>query len=266
MCRTALDPRDQSPDQGQVTLRADLAAQPQPCLDHHGQCHPHNATLFLDTAFIGWHLSEVPWLFNQVLVHCLTLSPGADPPCGDGPLVEPKRCHNRLPGTPMGEQGHDDDHGFCRGAQPIADRPCGRAEGFVARVTDEPLLLPRMDPDIALARLASGRTVPIGAKDGCGVHDGPPSGGVWKHCQDEVCLDPIFSTTSPHHDWVWSYHGLRVCGKLGIFTRTRMICPMSCHGAVSRVTASISRGCSARPAIRGSWCASAKTPWTRATA
>ena len=49
------------------------------------------------------------------------------------------------------------------------------------------------------------RTVPIGAKDGCGVHDGPPSGGVWKHCQDEVCLDPIFSTTSPHHDWVWSY-------------------------------------------------------------
>src|SRR5215471_21414672 len=174
MCRTALDPRDQSPDQGQVTLRADLAAQPQPCLDHHGQCHPHNATLFLDTAFIGWHLSEVPWLFNQVLVHCLTLSPGADPPCGDGPLVEPKRCHNRLPGTPMGEQGHDDDHGFCRGAQPIADRPCGRAEGFVARVTDEPLLLPRMDPDIALARLASGRTVPIGAEDGCGVHDGPP--------------------------------------------------------------------------------------------
>src|SRR5262249_22053129 len=23
-----------------------------------------------------------------------------------------------------------------------------------------------------------------------------------KHCQDEVCLDPVFSTTSPHHDWV----------------------------------------------------------------
>jgi hypothetical protein len=36
------------------------------------------------------------------------------------------------------------------------------AEGCVTRVTDEPLFLLRMDTDIALARLASGRTVPIG--------------------------------------------------------------------------------------------------------
>ena len=67
----------------------------------------------------------------------------------------------------------------------------------------------RKSQDFALARLASGRTVPIGAEDGGGVHDGPPSGGVWKHCQDAVCLDPIFSTTSPHHDWVWSYRANR---------------------------------------------------------
>ena len=45
----------------------------------------------------------------------------------------------------MGEQGHDDDHSFCRGTQPIEDRACGGAEGFVALMTDEPLLLPRMD-------------------------------------------------------------------------------------------------------------------------
>src|SRR2546429_4289495 len=37
----------------------------------------------------------------------------------------PKRRHNRLQGTPMGEQGHDDHHGLCRGAQPIED---GRSE------------------------------------------------------------------------------------------------------------------------------------------
>jgi hypothetical protein len=41
----------------------------------------------------------------------------------------------------MGQQGHDEDDGFCRGAQPIEDRACGGAEGFVALVTDEALLL-----------------------------------------------------------------------------------------------------------------------------
>src|SRR5262249_42582766 len=112
------------------------------------------------------------------LVHRLPLAPRAGPPSGDGPLVEPKSGHNRLHGTPMGQQGHHEAHRLGRGAQPIEDRTFGRAEGFVARVADEPLLLPRMDTDIALARLASGRTVPIGAEDGCGVHDGPPPDGA----------------------------------------------------------------------------------------
>src|SRR6266705_2312690 len=54
--------------------------------------------------------------------------------------------------------------------QPIEDRAFGGAEGFVALVADEPLLLPRMDTNIALARLASGRARQIGAKYRCGVH------------------------------------------------------------------------------------------------
>src|SRR5678815_2370627 len=64
------------------------------------------------------------------------------------------------------------------------------AEGFVTLVTDEPLFLLRMDTDMALARLASGRTVPIGAKCGCGVHDGPP-GVVWKHAKRSICGPPF---------------------------------------------------------------------------
>src|SRR6266702_8302746 len=91
----------------------------------------------------------------------------------------------------MGEQGHDDHHGLCRGAQPIEDGTFAGAEGFVTRVTDEPLFLLRMDTDIALARLASGRTVPIGAECGCGVHDGPP-GVVWKHAKRSI-FGPPFS-------------------------------------------------------------------------
>src|SRR5438132_1966057 len=57
-----------------------------------------------------------------------------------------------------------------RGAQPIEDGPCAGAEGFVTRVADEALLLLRMDTDIAHARLASGRAVPIGAKYRRGIH------------------------------------------------------------------------------------------------
>src|SRR2546422_2803373 len=136
----------------------------------------------------------------QLLLPALPLSTSAGPPSRYGPLVEPQSGHNRLHGTPMGEQGHDEDHRFCRGAQPIEDRACGRAEGFVARVTDEPLLLPRMDTDIALASLASGRTVPIGAEDGCGVHEDPPPGCAWKHCQEKYVWTPF--SLQLHHTTV----------------------------------------------------------------
>ena len=51
----------------------------------------------------------------------------------------------------MGEQGHHDDHGLCRGAQPIEGRtPFAGAEGLLTLVADEALLLARMDTDIAL--------------------------------------------------------------------------------------------------------------------
>ena len=163
LCRTAPDALNQPPDQGQVTLLTDLAAQPQARLDHHGQRHPHNAALFLDAQLIGLHLPQVTWLLDQILVHGLALTARAGPPSRDGALVESKRRHNGLHGTAMGQQGHDGDDGFCRGAQPIEDRAFSGTEGFVALVADEPLLLPRMDTNIALARLASGRARQIGA-------------------------------------------------------------------------------------------------------
>src|SRR5207247_4695138 len=188
-CRPAPHPFDQPADQGQITLLADLTAQPQTRLDHHGERHPHDAALFLDTEFIRLHLSQVPWLFDQVFVHHLTLSTRASPPISHRPLVKSKRRHNRLHGTAMGQQGHDEDDGFCRGAQPIEDRAFGGAEGFVARVTDEALLLARMDSDVALADMTSGRTVLVGAEYCRGVHDAPP-GCAWKTLPREVCLDP----------------------------------------------------------------------------
>src|SRR6516162_5997970 len=98
----------------------------------------------------------------------------------------------------MGEQGHDDHDRLCRSAQPIEDGAFACAEGCVTRMTDEPLLLLRMDTDIALAALASGRTVLVGAACRRGVHDAPP-GCAWKTLPREVCLDPrlLYNCTVP---------------------------------------------------------------------
>jgi len=126
----------------------------------------------------------------KALVHALALTARTGPPIRDGALVEPKRRHNGLHGTPMSEQGHDEDRGLCRGAQPIEDRACGGAEGFVALVADEPLLLPCMDADIAHASLASGMAVPIGADYSRGIHDAPP-GCAWKCAKRSMSGSPF---------------------------------------------------------------------------
>src|SRR5260370_38350049 len=126
-----------------------------------------------------------------MIVRGWALPASEGPPVSKLPSLNPKRGHNRLQGAPMGEQGHVDHLGLCRGAQPIEDGAFAGAEGFVTLVTDEPLFLLRMDTDIALARLASGRTVPLGAECGCGVHDGPP-GVVWKHAKRSI-FGPPFS-------------------------------------------------------------------------
>src|SRR5262245_15501113 len=104
----------------------------------------------------------------------------------------------------MGQQGHHEHHSLCRGAQPIEDGPCAGAEGCVTRVADEALLLLGMDTNIALAGLASGRAVLVGAECGRGVHDTPP-GYAWQHCHEKYVGTPVCFTTSPLHGLVQSY-------------------------------------------------------------
>src|SRR4029434_8483051 len=133
------------------------------------------------------------------------LTPRAGPPSSDRALIKAKRRHDGLHGTSMGQQGHNDDYSLGRGAQPIEDRTFCSAEGFVTRVADEPLLLPRMDTDIALADLASGMAVLIGAECSRGVHDDSP-GCAWKHCHEKYVWTPVFFATSLHHGLVWGYH------------------------------------------------------------
>jgi len=83
-----------------VAPLADLAAQPQARLDHHGQRHPDNATLFLDADLIGLHLPQVTWVLDQMLMHPLALPAQAGPPIHDGAFVEPKTATIASTGYP----------------------------------------------------------------------------------------------------------------------------------------------------------------------
>src|SRR5919197_415965 len=70
-----------------------------------------------------------------------------------------------------------------------------------------------MDTNIALAGLASGMAVLIGAECGRGVHDTPP-GCAWKHCHEKYVWTPVCFTTSPHHGLVQSYQAYGVKKKM----------------------------------------------------
>src|SRR6266581_9252592 len=72
--------------------------------------------------------------------------------------------------------------------------------------------------DIALASVASGRTVSIGAEDGCGVHDDPPPSCAWKHCQEKYVWTPF--SLQLHHTTV----GCGATGTLIVHTPTAIVC------------------------------------------
>ena len=76
-----------------------------------------------------------------MLLHGLALATGACPPIGHGPLVEPKRRHDGVQGTPMGEQGHHEDHGLRRRADPVEDGAFGGTEGLTAFFAEKALVL-----------------------------------------------------------------------------------------------------------------------------
>src|SRR5215510_2547995 len=119
-------------------------------------------------------MSQITWLLDQILLDRLPLLPCAGPPRCHRPLVEPEGSDDSLQRTTMREQCHHGYNQLSRRTQPVEDRAFRRREGFVALLTDKPLLLARVDTDIALADLASGRTCQVRAKYSRGVHAGSP--------------------------------------------------------------------------------------------
>ena len=74
----------------------------------------------------------------------------------------------------MGKQRDDQRHKVTRGAQTIKDGPGRCGKGLATLCADEAPVLARMDANIPLTGLASGRTRHIGAECRGGVHACPP--------------------------------------------------------------------------------------------
>ena len=182
---TATHPLHEAPNQGQVTVGADLTRQPQAGADHHRQGHPHNAPLGLDADLVGLHLPQVTRLLDQMLLYGLPLDPSACRPARHGPFVEAKGDDDRLQWTAMGEERDHKGHRLRRGPQVVQRRAFRHGKRFTARRAEEPRVLTRVDTNIALACLSSGRALQIRAEDDAGVHDCPP-GFAWEHTKRSI--------------------------------------------------------------------------------
>jgi hypothetical protein len=120
--------------------------------------------LFLDPQFVGLHLSEVVGLFDQMLLYRLALHAASRHPTCYRALVEAKRRDDGLRRTAVGEERQHARDRVSWGPQAVKRRAFGVCEGSMTLCTDKALVLARVDADIALANLASGRTRQIGAE------------------------------------------------------------------------------------------------------
>ena len=137
--------------------------------------HPDDATLGLDADLIGLDVPEIPGLLDQMLLHGLALVASTCLPRCDRPLVKPKGHDDRLQRAAVRQERQHERHGLGWRPQAVERRPFRRGEGLAALRADEAFVLARMDANIALAALASGRTRRIRAECGGGVHACPPS-------------------------------------------------------------------------------------------
>jgi hypothetical protein len=201
---TEADFLDQGRDQGQVALDRNHAAQPQAPLDHQGHGHPHHLALFFDTNLIGLHLTDFPWLLDQVFVHSLAVLPGPLVPVPDSSLIQAKGGNNRLHRAAMGQQRHHHRHHVLGFLQSVEWRPFRLRKRLAADVTDVTSFLPTMDTDLASSQSSSSGAVHIGAKYLLWVHHRNPS--LFLNFKG-LLMDPSFFNHSSLHDSLWSYPG-----------------------------------------------------------
>ena len=197
MQRAPTHPLDETTNKRQVTVGAHSSGEPQAGTDPQRQGHPDKAPLRLDADLVGLHLPQAPRVLDQMLMDRLPLDTSARQPTRHRPLVIAKCNDDRLQWTPVGTQCHDQADRLSRGPQAIQSCACRCAKRLVALRAQEALVLARVDANVTLACLSSGRARQIGAECGGGVHDDSPLPALLGSMPRRSMSGPSFSL-QPH--------------------------------------------------------------------
>jgi len=161
---TGADLFNQPGDQSAIAAMGNRPTQPQPGADHHGQGHPDDAALLLDSQFIHLHLTEIARRGNQSFMQSLAMPASALLPIGNGALIQGKGRDNGLPRAAVCQQSGHLRKAFIRVAQSVKRRAFGCGKGLAANRAFEAALLLRMNGDVAFFQSASSRASQIRTK------------------------------------------------------------------------------------------------------
>jgi N-acetylneuraminic acid mutarotase len=197
--RRATHPTHQAPDERQITIDREFAAEPQARTDHHGHRHPTDRALDSHPQLVGLHLPELSRLLDEVLVKALAVRASAREPRGDRAFVEAEGGDDGLKRAAVGQQGQDDRGRLGWRTQAIEDGPGPLGERRSALSADQAALVSRMHADVAFARLPPGRAVGVGAECGGRVHEGAPLDRIGSSVGEDASWSHSFLPFSPLH-------------------------------------------------------------------
>jgi hypothetical protein len=160
----------QTGNQALIAASADHAAEPEASGDHHRHGHPDNATLGLDPDFIGLDLPKLAWLHDLLVVESFRLQASSFHPVADGVRLEAKGVFDGDERTAPGDESDDHDDECLVSSAAMEDGAGAGAEGLPTDVAAVASLFLAVYTDIALAELASCRTVQVGAPYDLRIH------------------------------------------------------------------------------------------------
>ncbi|GAC1306240.1 MAG: hypothetical protein NVSMB27_44690 [Ktedonobacteraceae bacterium] len=134
-----------------------------PRSEHIRFCHLH--TDYFHPNFIRLHVHQVQSpLFNDFLMHLLTMGSCSITPICHGSFIQPVSMHNGLHWASIRQEGDDNHNEIPRFAQALQHRSSTGTEGLFADLTAVALPFAIMNADVALCFLASCGTHLIRAK------------------------------------------------------------------------------------------------------
>ena len=133
-----------------------------------------------DANFIALHLPQVLRLFNQMLMHRLTMRSALGEPGSHRAFVESEGGDNRLHRTAVSQQGQHQGNVGGIPLEPVKRRPFSSAKRLLTNAALEALFFLRMHTDVAFTAPSSGKTSRVRTK--C-IFRGEGCNRFWFHTQ-----------------------------------------------------------------------------------